>query len=188
MNESKRLSLNLATHPLRNRRLFFLLSGVLAVGLVFVLVLGVFFFVHYRAKGNDVREALSRVKESIDIAQNDIRKYSEKNKTLLQREEKKISLINSIILKKSFSWTELFAKLEKALPASSYVLSLTPSIKDDTHIDLRLKVVSGGLDALLELVDNLNALEFRRIRVEGEQRNERGELVSEISLSYERSI
>jgi hypothetical protein len=51
---------------------------------------------------------------------------------------------------------------------------------------LKLKVVSQTLDDHIALITNLNALKFSGIMVQNEDRNDRGEIVSEISLTYER--
>ena len=55
-------------------------------------------------------------------------------------------------------------------------------------IGLKIKAVSRNLDDLVLLINNLTAEGFKGIRVESETRDGRGRLVSEISLTYERTI
>ena len=97
-------------------------------------------------------------------------------------------MVNSIILKKSFSWIEFFADLEKSLPDSSYIVSLAPTLTEDSKIKLRLRVACISVDDLLKLIDNFGAMKFDEIQIDGETLSERGLLISEISLRYERSI
>ena len=48
------------------------------------------------------------------------------------------------------------------------------------------EVVSQTLDDHIALINNLNALKISGIIVQNEDRNDRGQIVSEISLTYER--
>jgi hypothetical protein len=61
-------------------------------------------------------------------------------------------------------------------------------LAENSTVQFRFKVVSQSLDDLLKLINNLQAQKFSTPRVENEERNERGQLVSEISVSYERNI
>jgi Tfp pilus assembly protein PilN len=184
----KRTSLNLATSPLRNRRLYFFLGGLLGLGILVLALLAGIFFVRFTLKKRIVRGSLETVDQRIQADQREIKRLSIKNKETAKKDRKKLDLINSIILKKSFSWTEFLSKLEDCLPDSSYILSLSPTLVDDSRVQIRFKVVSQSLDDLLKLVNNLQAQKFNPPRVESEERNERGQLTSEITVSYERTI
>jgi hypothetical protein len=65
---------------------------------------------------------------------------------------------------------------------------MTPTLVDNTRIQFRFRVVSLSLDDLLALINKLQDLKFSQPRVETEERNERGQLTSEISVTYERVI
>jgi len=96
--------------------------------------------------------------------------------------------VNSIIYRKSFSWADFLTSLEKSLPDSSYIISLAPTFTEDLNMKVRFKVVSRGLDDLLKLINNLEALKFKQIKVLNEVTNEQGLLLSEVTVSYERII
>ncbi|MGB2845815.1 MAG: hypothetical protein WBC02_13260 [Candidatus Aminicenantaceae bacterium] len=102
--------------------------------------------------------------------------------------EPKVDLINSIILRKSFSWIQFFSDLESSLPDSSYIVSMEPVLAEHSRLQLRLKIATSSVNDLLELIDNLKELKFDQIRMKSENLSENGMLVSEISLSYERNI
>jgi len=181
-----RITLNLASHPLRNRRFYFLVLGCLGLGVVLTFLFSARFFLEYYGKGRSAKESLSAVESSIIIAQREEGRLSSRVKEASKNDQEKVTLMNSIILKKSFPWTKFFSLLEDSLPDSSYVLSLAPALVDNSRIEMRFKVVSRNLDDLLQLLDNLNRLNFKHIRVESEERDPQGQLISEFSLNYDR--
>ncbi len=184
----KRINLNLACHPLRNRRFFYFLSAFLGLGLLISTFFSGQLFIRYYLKAKAARRALAKVEASLLTAQREERRLSSRIQEAEKRDKDEIDLVNSLILKKSFSWSGFFSELEDCLPESSYILSLTPTLIDDARIQMRFKVVSPGLDDLLALVDKLKSLHFSQIRVESEDRNPQGMLTSEITLSYERTF
>jgi len=184
----KKIGLNLATSPLRNRRLFFFLAGCVSLGLLISALFAGIFFLRFNLEKRTIKATLKKVEETTLADQKEAKRLSARNKEAAKKDTKKIDLINSIILKKSFSWTEFLSKLEDCLPDSSYILSLAPTLVDGSSVQFRFKVVSQSLDDLLKLINNLQAQKFSSPRVESEERNERGQLTSEISVSYERNI
>ncbi len=186
MNGRPAMNLNLATHPLRNRRAFTWLAGLLSACLVAVLALAVFYFVRYHSRRVEAGEKLAGLREAIATAEDEDRQFAERIRTVPPKDKLALDVLNGIIFKKSFSWVDFFSKLEEALPATSYLASLAPSFREDSSLELKLKVVSQTLDDHIALITNLNALKFSGIMVQNEDRNDRGQIVSEISLTYER--
>jgi Tfp pilus assembly protein PilN len=184
----KRISLNLATSPLRNRRLFLFLGGLLGLAILVSAFLAGLLFLRFTLKKRAVQSSLKKTRETILQNQREAKRLSTKSKEAAQRDKGTVDQVNSIILKKSFSWTEFLSKLEECLPDSSYILSLAPTLAENSTVQFRFRVVSQSLDDLLKLINNLQAQKFSTPRVENEERNERGQLVSEISVSYERNI
>lgn len=184
----RRLTLNLATRPLRNRRLFLLLGGLLGLAFLVTAVLAIVIFLQFTLKKNAVRAGLRKAEESITTAQSEQKRLAARLKEAADKDQDIIDTINSIILRKSFSWTDFLSKLEECLPDPSYILSMTPTLVDDTRVQFRFQVVSQSLDDLLALINKLQDLKFSQPRVETEERNDRGELTSEISVTYERII
>jgi hypothetical protein len=188
MIERTRLGLNLASHPLRNRRFFYLILSSLAV----VLLLFSFFagkiFVEYKAKAEQTRASIKRIDKSIKDAQREEGNFSARIEDLSLKYKGKVDLINSIILEKSFSWTQFLSDLEKSLPESSYIVSMAPTLAKDSKLQLSFKVAYSNVDDLLKLYNNLRALKFNQIKIISEAENENGLLISEISLNYEKDI
>jgi Tfp pilus assembly protein PilN len=184
----QRLNLNLATRPLRNRRLFFLLGGLLGVAFLVTSLVAVVIFFQFSLKKSAARNDLRKADASIRAAQTEQKRLAARVKEAAGKDQDIIDTINGIILKKSFSWTDFLSKLEDCLPDSSYILSLAIPQIDNTRIQFRIRVVSRDLEDFLSLINKLLSLNFSQPRLESGERNDQGQLVSEISVTYERSI
>lgn len=183
----RRITINLASQPLRNRRLFFSLAGLLSFLCLVFIALAAVVFIRFFIKGRSAKVELAKTETAISTAQREERQLVAKVRQAVKKDQKKVDLLNSIVLKKSFSWAELLSKLEECLPDSSYVIDLAPTLVEDTRVQFRIKVVSRNVDDLVALVNNFLARGFSDPRVENEERNEKG-LSSEISVSYDRHI
>jgi len=184
----KIIGLNLASRPLRSRRLYYALGGLVGTLLIISTVLAVVLFLRFHLKSRALRSRLSEMETKMAASQREERRFSGKTREAVKKDQDKVDLINRIILRKSFSWMEFLSQLEESLPASSYVMSLDPQEVGDVRAQFRFKVVSQSLEDLLGLITNLQARKFRQIRVESEEKTSQGQLMSEISVSYERGI
>jgi hypothetical protein len=184
----RRLNPNLATRPLRNRRLFFLLGGLLGFVFLATAILAVFLLFQSTLRKNAVRAGLKEAEETIRTAQSEQKRLAVRINEAAKKDGRTIDTINSIILRKSLSWTDLLSKLEQCLPDPSYILSIVPTSVDDTQIQFRFRVVSRNLDDLLALINKLQELKFSGPRVETEERDDRGQLTSDILVTYERAV
>ena len=188
MINPRHLNVNLASHRLRNRNFFFLVFSVLVALLLLTSIFAGKIFIRYRSEAQHAKASIRETERLIKDTQRDEKGLTSRINEAVKRDKSHVDLVNNIILKKSFSWIEFFADLEKSLPDSSYIVSLAPSLSDDSKLRLRLRVACLSVNDLLKLIDNLVALEFSNIRIEGETQNDRGLLISEISVSYERTI
>ena len=185
--KAKKLSLNLASNPLRNKRLFNLLfcTGVLIILIVSYFAGNIFFT--YKVKKRDLKAKVTDIEQKMITAQRKEREYTTKVEAESKGYMGTVDLINGIILRKSFSWLNFLANLENSLPNSSYIVSLAPRIMNDSSMEVKFRVVSQNLQDLLKLINNLIALKFKP-RVEGESRDQRGLIISDISLRYDRNV
>lgn len=188
MTNMDKVRLNLASRPLRNTRFY----RACLVGLAFLLIglafLAGFFFIKYGFKDRRAKSSLREVEREMQQARAEETRFKTMADTAAKAEKGRVDLVNSIIFRKTFSWSAFLSELEGALPDQSYITSLAPSFVGEASLDLRIKVVSRSLDDLLALINNLSARNFKRIRVENESADERGQLISEITSSYERTL
>ena len=188
MKNSRPLNLNLASHPWRNRKFFILLFSILVVSFLLVSFFGGKIFVQYRSDAQKTKASIRQTENLIRETQRAEERLSRRVNEVTKSYQSQVDMVNSIILKKSFSWIEFFADLENSLPDSTYIVSLAPTLTDDSKLLLRLRVACVSVDDLLKLIENQGALKSSEIRIEGETQNERGLLISEITFSYERTL
>jgi Tfp pilus assembly protein PilN len=188
MRKQKRVNLNLATNPLRNRRLFFLLFGILGVLIVVISSVGGYTYWKYGSKNKTFLDQNALIERMIHEANREEKKLSTQIAYASQSYQRKVDLLNTLILKKSFSWVGFLSALEEALPSSCYIESLAPNLKDTNQMEVRFKVAAPSLDELLKLNKNLYEMRFTGIRIISESINEAGLLIAEITLVYERTV
>lgn len=179
------LELNLATRPVRNRRAFRLLGGVMALILLASIGLVAYTLLTYGASISQLRAQRTEMENSARNVQRERSRYEAEVEKVEKVLAPRVNLVNSIILRKSFSWTGLFSELEAALPDSSYFTVLSPEFRGERSLGLRLRVVSSGLNDLITLIDNLSEKGFTGIQVSDESRSVEGRLITEISLTYD---
>ncbi len=188
MRNGRRMSLNLATHPARNRRLFFFLTGLVAFLLGLLLILGVGNVIRYGFRTRTVKSAAQRIDREIGQAERETRQLEGQIEQAVREGQREVDNINQLIYRKSFSWTELLGSLEELLPPACYIDSLAPVFEDDADMDLRFKVASPDYDTWQKLVERLYAKGFRDLRLASEVRGRDGFIIFEISVRYERDI
>ena len=188
MMNGQPLNLNLATRPLRNRRLY--TAAVRALAVLFVAMAGLVASAVLKYGGEAARlkaGSAATIKVQADASREEKRLAAD-----IKKEEKlsraRVDLVNSIILRKTFSWTGLLSEIEKALPGPSYISALTPSFTPAGAVALQMRVTSRSLDDLLVFINTLTASGFKNIEVGGETRSDDGRLIAEIALTYERPL
>ncbi len=186
MNNKLRYNLNLASHPLRNRRLFFAPLLVLGIAFVCLSAWSCFTYIKFKSKSADIKTEIASTNSLMRDFQNEQAHLNKQIEDLNLKYKKKINLINGFILRKSFSWVDFLSALESSLPSSSFMLSMAPSFKGGSKVEIRFRVATPDLDELFEFISQLESLGFKDLRVMREAPGRDGYLTSEISLSYEK--
>jgi hypothetical protein len=185
MTAVKKLDINLAGRPLRNRRFFFLALAVLAVLAVLFVGLGVSTLVRSKSLQARSLSEYDRLEAVINKEERGRAERETEIKLLTARTRDRVDLVNAAIMKKSFRWTEFFTMLEGALPAASYISSMAPVAAVEGRFEIKFKVVSRTMGDLLQLTQNLLTVTGRPPLILNETRIG-GQLVSEITLTYEK--
>jgi Tfp pilus assembly protein PilN len=169
--------LNLARRPFVNGRpvtrvglLLWLLGGLLLLGNVFV-------YVSYVAGTGEKRVELAKVVQQKETEQRTIAQLNDRFASLdLARQNEQVDFLNEKIAERTFSWSQLFDRLAKLMPADVRLTRLSPRGVVDTEVDRRRRgappprkkgqddrvtLAIGGEaksdQALLKFVDNLFA-------------------------------
>jgi type IV pilus assembly protein PilN len=150
-----RISVNLASRPFIELRPFFLrlrvLMGALALAAVALVITA-----HILQKRLDsAQDEMNRLKARTATAQqekigNERRMRQPANAAVLERAH----FLNTLFLRKSFSWTAVMMDLETVLPSGVQVTSIEPQIAANGDVGIRLRV-SGDRDRAVQLVRNL---------------------------------
>ncbi len=188
MTNGQRLNLNLATHPARNRRLFFLLLGLLGGLLTALLFVGGSSVIRYGFRSRTVRANLSQVQQKITVTDREGNQFEQQITQAQRAHQRRVDTLNQLIYRKSFSWVELLGSLEELLPDSCYIISLKPAFHEDAVMDLRFKVASPDFNNWQILVGRIYELGFTDLRMESETRGTDGFIIYDISVTYERDI
>lgn len=182
------LDLNLASRPLRNRRLFRTAAWALVAAIVALAGLAAFVFLTYGGETSRLKASMSETRQvQADAAREERRLQAD-----IDREEKlsgaRVDLVNAIIRKKTFSWTGLLSELERALPDASYIMNLSPAYTSGGGVELQMRVSSRTMDDITAFITALNAQDFKGIQLSGEQRDRDGRYLMEIRATYERPL
>ncbi len=156
--------INIASQPRRNLRAFRFLSGTVAcltvILLILLILLNIKNFSLYRAGATGYRH-LADEKAAISSEYNELNRQTENFKRTLKTA---VDEVNSLLARKSFSWTIFFDELEEALPAGAYLTNLNPS-RNEAGLAFRIKAGLPSRSDLGQLIKNLDSHGFSKIRV-----------------------
>jgi type IV pilus assembly protein PilN len=74
-----------------------------------------------------------------------------------QQVRERSGFMNSLILRKSLSWTQLFMDLEKTLPSRARITAIHPQLNASEDVDLELTVSAASMEPLVEFLINLES-------------------------------
>ncbi|HNS05364.1 MAG TPA: hypothetical protein PKH53_05075 [Candidatus Saccharicenans sp.] len=155
---------NLASQPRRNVRFFRFLSGATAgltgILLILLIVLNVKNLSLYRVGAAGYRH-LAEERAAISSEYNELNRQTENFKRTLKTA---VDEVNSLLTRKSFSWTIFFDELELVLPAGAYLTNLNPS-RNESGLAFRIKAGLASRADLGQLIKNLDSHGFSKIRV-----------------------
>lgn len=182
------LDLNLATAPVRNVRLFRLARTLLVLLIVVSAGFGGYLLVRSGLEAHRVGTSLDEFRKADADGQRERSRLTVDVQKAAKAYTARVEAVNGIIFRKSFSWSSLLSLLEAALPDSSYITSLAPTMADDKRIALKMRVVSSSLGDLLLFMSNLQERKFSRVFVDSETKSDTGRLVCDLTMTYERDI
>jgi Tfp pilus assembly protein PilN len=173
-----RSRINLATQPYEDARQFYLQwFGLLLALLVITVALLAVVARQHRAS----RDIARRVEqERRQIAEVDRERASAE--AILNRPENrdvrdKSRFLNALIVRKAFSWTQVFSDLEKLVPPRVRIVSIRPSVNTNSQLEIHLEAIGDSRDKAIELVRRMEeAPSFReaQLRVERPDQNNPG--------------
>ncbi|MGE0407506.1 MAG: PilN domain-containing protein, partial [Candidatus Korobacteraceae bacterium] len=165
-----RWNINLATQPYEDARRFAMLwgGGLLAFALftALLLVVAARSWSHASQIRGHVNSERARLAQLEAQQERDLAILNQpQNRDVRERS----IFLNTLIRRKEFSWTQVFASLERIMPRRLAVVSITPQLTDDDQILVRVMVAGDARDKAIELVRNLEkSSTFRSAQVHSE--------------------
>lgn len=181
------LRINLATRPLRNRRIFLWAAAALAAGLAVSAAAGGYFFIRYETEGRRARREAEQLAQRTREARSETIRLTRETERAGKELREDVDLLNAAIRRKVFSWIRLLGEIEAALPGDSILVSFQPGLPDERGVALRIDVASASMDGLLAFLRGLAAGRFSGIRVDSESPGAGGRLVTPITLHYDQN-
>lgn len=152
-----RVSVNLSSEPFRRDRPILVAST--AVGIVLVILLGMFVALAIAQRGQEAEtrlaiDQLRRQLQSLNAEQ-------AKLESALQRPENaevldKVLFINTLLYRKGISWTKIFSDLEQVVPHNVRLISVRPQVNAQHEVLLDMLV---GAQSQAPVIDMLKRLE-----------------------------
>jgi type IV pilus assembly protein PilN len=184
-----RVPVNLATRPFVNVRPFVVTTAVLGgAALVLTLLVLVVGVTTWRERATTLARLHRLDSERVRLITEQRRLETELRTPATQQLLERTHFLNQLIRQKGLSWTELFFDLQQCLPLQVRILSLSPSLREDGHLLVELRV--GGASAAA-VIDFLRALEegekFRDVVLRGQRRgtgSASDEMTAEVTAVY----
>ena len=169
-----RITINLASQPFEDAQRF-VRQWTLTLGLVGLLTLVLVVGAVLRLRSWSVEER--RIHDlQAQLAQGD-REIGQAEAFLNRPENRdtrdKSLILNDLIARKAFSWTEVFSDLERIMPPRLHVVSIRPELTPDNQLALRMMVAGESRERALELVRHMEqSPRFRQPQIVAEAREE----------------
>jgi Tfp pilus assembly protein PilN len=164
-----RFDINLATEPYEDTRRFYRFWGLLLAAALLLTGVMIWFAVANRRDSQDTALKIRDMRHRIAL----LDQQRDASEAILNRPEnrdvrERSGFLNRIIVRKAFSWTQVFADLEKVMPPRLQVTAIRPDIKDD-RLQLEIQVESETREPALELVRRMEqSTTFRQPQVVAE--------------------
>ena len=154
-----RIPINLASEPFRRDRVMVVASAVCAVLLTVLLGSLTYLIVAERHRAASTRVAVGRLSNEVRTmaaqqARLDATLRQPANASILERS----LLLNTLVDRKSVSWTRIFADLEQVLPLNVRVIQVRlPQIDARNQVLLDMVIGAQGPGPVIEFLRNLQA-------------------------------
>ena len=177
---------NLSTRPFYNERAVHIVLLALAIVVAGATIFNVSRVIRYsrsdtelatqatrdEARAAELRQQASRLRASVDPRQIDFASSDARE-------------ANDLIDRRTFSWTELFNRLETTLPDEVHITAVRPHIDREHGISLTISVLARSVDDMNTFIENLEATGvFGHVRVGEEHPNEQGLFESALEAPY----
>jgi len=171
-----RVNINLATHPYEDARRFYLQWGSLLLALA-VITAGL---LSIALSAYSSSHAVARQVDQVRRQMAELDREAAAAKAILNRPEnrdvaERSQLLNALIARKAFSWTQVFADLEKIVPPRVRIVSIRPDVNANHQLEIHLNAVGDSREKAVELMRRMEeSPTFREAQVRSEREEPQG--------------
>ena len=153
-----RVPINLASQPLENLRP---VRTAVIVAALAAMVLGTVILNRELRSRNEFRSLIQQ-QANLELRLSQLESEQKELESALSTKEvqqirERSAFMNSLILRKSLSWTQLFMDLEKTLPARARITAIHPQLNEAEDVDLDLTISAASMEPLVEFLKNLES-------------------------------
>ena len=150
-----RVTLNLATHPFRNNTVVGSVLAAVVAAAIGATVYNGYVYTNYGGRFHGLEQEEKQQRERLQALETEERRLS---KEIAAHDFKRLygrgQFAGDLILKRAFSWTLLFNKLESLMPPDVMMTAIRPHISSE-GIDIRVEGIAKNHGALISLEDAL---------------------------------
>jgi Tfp pilus assembly protein PilN len=177
--------LNLSTHPFPAYRLA---NAAVACGLALLVAVSLWQasgFIRYSKLAQSIRSEAqdSRVEaEALGKRVRELEARLDRPDSTAKLNE--IGFLNHLILRKSFSWTKLFAVLEDMVPEDVHFTTISPNVAADGSVTLNLGIRARSMTGVAEFLKRVEQSPlFKKLDVRVEEQKDSASRDLEVTLS-----
>ncbi len=153
-----RVPINLASRPYKNLRPYYNAAGLAAILLVALASMVAWNDWQNRRDTRLLTEQSNQLETAmaeLDREQQELEQWL--GRPEVQEIRDRSAFLNSLIVRKSLSWTQMFMDLETILPARAQVTAIRPRLNRDQQVEVNLTVAAASMGPLVEFLKKLEA-------------------------------
>ena len=177
---------NLSTRPFYNERAVHLVLIALAIVVAGATAFNVSRVIRYSRSDTELATQATRDEgRAADLRQQAVRLRASVDPRQIDFASSDAREANDLIDRRTFSWTELFNRMETTLPDEVHITAVRPHIDREHGIILSINVLARSVDDMNLFIENLESTgAFGQVRVGEEHPNEQGLFESVLQAPY----
>ena len=153
-----RVPINLAAHPYENLRPLSMAVCGAALSLGILASLVIWKDLQNRHETRLLTEQIRGLETELEQLRHEQQGLEQWLRTPeVQQIRDRSAFLNSLIVRKSLSWTRIFMDLEQILPERAQITSIRPSLNESQQAELKLSVAAADIAPLVAFLKNLES-------------------------------
>ena len=182
-----RIDINLASQPYEDARRF-VRQWALMLTAVALLTVALVFGAFIRLKEWRIEQRrINDLQAQLDQGDREIRQAQAFLNRVENRDTRdKSQILNELIARKAFSWTQVFSTLERIMPPRLHVVSIRPELTTENQLALRMIVAGESRERALDLVRKMEqSPRFREPQIIQESAQQNGQLAAGDNVEFD---